>query len=404
MAFDQNDPRVQEYLHQEKNAARSAKGGAGEGGSGTSKGRQNSSKMPNAGEKESRPTKVRKQHGPFKKKRAGIVLTKDEVIAIKKGRRKLRREMRQRGIKGKRDFELTAGTLGLYFDKNSAFLAWLWSHWLGGLLAALALLLAVLFLFSLVTRARGFFTINLSDGMFREGFSLSETVGFENPSMQLFASPAQNVPCISINQIPTDIDETDGQYNAAFAYTFYLRNEGENTVGYDWSLTINSESQELTEGMWVMLFEDGQMRFYAKANRETGLEEALPAYGDDSRGYLILPIREAYPASDQFRLVKQVNGLNYYRVIPDKFLSDKLITSGGQRGVEPMEAHKYTVVLWIEGDDPDATNDLIGGHAGVEMNYRLVEEEQESDRRSGWSARWKELWDGLRFWKTWVES
>ena len=62
-----------------------------------------------------------------------------------------------------------------------------------------------------------------------------------------------------------------------------------------------------------------------------------------------------------------------------------------------MEAHKYTVVLWIEGDDPDVTNDLIGGHAGVEMNYRLVEEEQESDRRSGWSARWKELWDGLRF-------
>ena len=54
MAFDQNDPRVQEYLRQEENAARSAKSGAGEGGSGTSKGRQKSSKMPNAGGKESR--------------------------------------------------------------------------------------------------------------------------------------------------------------------------------------------------------------------------------------------------------------------------------------------------------------------------------------------------------------
>ena len=263
----------------------------------------------------------------------------------------------------------------------------------------------MLFLFSLITQTRGYFTINLSDGMFKEGFTLSETVGFENPSTQLFAKPAQDVPCISINQIPADVDTIDGQHNEAyFAYTFYIRNEGDRAVGYDWTLTVNSESRRLTDGMWVMVFEDGAMRFYAKADKLTGEREALPAFDDDSRGYLILPIRESAPDSDQFQLIRQVNGQSYYRVVPDAFLSDKMVASGTQTEVQPMEKHKYTVVLWLEGDDPDTTNELIGGHAGVEMNYRLVEEEQESDRRSGWSARWKELWDGLRFWKTWGES
>jgi len=60
----------------------------------------------------------KKQRGLFKKKRAGVVLTKDEIKQIKAGRKKLRRDMRKMGVKDKKDFELTASSLGLYFDKN----------------------------------------------------------------------------------------------------------------------------------------------------------------------------------------------------------------------------------------------------------------------------------------------
>ena len=60
----------------------------------------------------------KKQRGMFKKKRAGIVLTKDEVKQIKAGRKKLRRDMRKAGIKSKKEFELTASSMGLYFDKR----------------------------------------------------------------------------------------------------------------------------------------------------------------------------------------------------------------------------------------------------------------------------------------------
>ncbi|MBR6637425.1 MAG: hypothetical protein IKK96_01055, partial [Lachnospiraceae bacterium] len=43
----------------------------------------------------------------FKKKRGGVVLTRDEVKAIKAGRKKLRKELKAKGIKSKKEFELT---------------------------------------------------------------------------------------------------------------------------------------------------------------------------------------------------------------------------------------------------------------------------------------------------------
>ena len=81
------------------------------------------------GEKEKEPKitgEEKKQHRLFKYRRAGVVLSEDEVKAIKAGRKKLRKEMRARGIRSKREFELTAGALGLYFDKSKwGLLLWL---------------------------------------------------------------------------------------------------------------------------------------------------------------------------------------------------------------------------------------------------------------------------------------
>ena len=322
----------------------------------------------------------------FKKKRAGVALSRDEIKAIKAGRRKLRKEMKARGLKSKRDFELTAVTLGLYFDRKGSRWAWLLTHWLGALIGAMVALLAVLLIFSLVQQMRGHFTVNLSSGMFKEGFTLSETADFEKATTHLFANPAQDVPCISINQIPTSIDEIDGQHNDLyFAYTYYIRNEGDHTVGYTWSLNLNEETQNVADAVWVMVFEDGKMRFFAKANRETGEKEALPAFGDAARGYIRLPIRALDPDSDQFEVVKVDGQITFWRVIPDKFLSNTCITEGFQTDVVPQEVHKYTVVMWLEGDDPSANNSVIGGHLGVEMGFRLTSEKQddEDDGNSG---------------------
>lgn len=352
-----------------------------------------------------------KQKKPFKKTRAGEVLTKEQIKEIKIGRKKLRKQLRDAGIKNRKEFELTASSLGLYFDKHKWFPMLLWflhGRGLWALLGALLTLLTVLFATSLVSQMQGHFTINLTDGLFQEGFTLSETRGFENPTMRLFAQPSENVPGVSIVDIKTDVNEKDGEHNEPtyFAYTFYIRNEGENTVSYRWNCSLNSESRNLSDAAWVMIFEDDLMRFYAK-EREDGTAEALPPFGDNTRGYLHMPIeRFAKNPEEQFQVITSVNGVEYLRMVPYTFESEDLIAEGTVFDVEPMETHKYTVVIWLEGDDPDCTDELIGGHAGLQMGFELVEElDEEDDVNVGddwkkfWENTWKKFLDSLKFWE-----
>jgi len=339
----------------------------------------------------------------FKKKRGGQVLTREQVKAIKQGRKLLKKAMKKKSIKGKEEFNLMASSMGLYFDKRKflAFLGWLLhGRGLWALLGALLALLAVIFLYASVTQMRGHFTINMSDGMFREGFVLSETADFANPTTHLFAERAIDVPCVSISHIPADIDEFEGQHNAEyFAYTFFLRNEGQSSVGYDWTMMLNSESLNVSDAAWVMIFEDGKMTFYAKPT-ESGDPQALPAFDDNSRGYVSLPLMKysADPES-QYQVIAQRNNLTYYRAVPKNFLSDVRIATGAQQNVEPMEVHKYTVVIWLEGDDPECTDELIGGHVGMEISMKLVSEESEEQNGfNEWRGRWEAFWDNLKFW------
>ena len=342
------------------------------------------------------------QRGVFKRKRAGEQLTREQVRAIKNGRKLLRKEMRSKGLKEKSDFELTASNMGLYFDKPRALL---WLQWLfhgkglWALLGALVLLLATLFLFSVVSQLRGHFTINMSDGMFREGFILSETADFANPSTHLFCTPADKVPCISISNLPDYLDEIDGQHNEEyFAYTFYCRNEGQSTVDLQWKMSLNSESRDLSSACWVMIFEDGKMTFYAQPNGETGEPEALPAMDDDSRGYIMRPLEQFCKDPEaQYQTIREGRGFEYSRVVPVSFASDVVVAQGLQENVAPGDVHKYTVVIWLEGDDPDCSDELIGGHAGMDFRLHLVGESGGSGGHGNGFA-WDDIWNSLKFW------
>lgn len=326
-----------------------------------------------------------KQKRLFKYKRAGVVLTEDEVREIKGGRKMLRRELRDANIKGRQEYDSMASSLGLYFDKRggAGFLAWLLhGRVLWALLGGLIILLTTLFLLSLVSKMRGHFTINMTDDLFAEGFAIADQIDHAGeliqPSSYLFGTPIANAPCTSIAFLPDDLDEIDGSHNGEdhFAYTFYIRNDGSSTLSYEYQVLINSESLGLSSAAWVMLFEDGEMTFYAHG-RGDGQPETLPALDDNTRGYRKVTFLDVtkYPNS-QYQRIEAESDIPYYRLIPIPFESDSVVTSGTQFDVLPGEMHKYTVVLWLEGDDPDCTNELIGGHFGLEMNFRILEDEE----------------------------
>lgn len=316
----------------------------------------------------------------FKYKRAGVVLSEDEVQSIKAGRKKLRADMKAQGIKSKKEFELTASSLGLYFDKSRWLALLLWflgskGGWI--LLGAAAALMLALFGLSAVTELQGHFTVSMSDDLFREGFTLSETKGFENPTTHLFATPAEGVPCVSIMDIPKDVGQIDGAHNDTyFAYTFYVRNEGESAQELDWSLQIRGESRDLSEAAWMMIFVDDKMTFHAKANGETAGSEMLPGAHNPGHAYSEPPLYDqAAEPDEQYETIISEKGMTYWRIKPYPFLTENVVQAGRLENIVPGEVHKFTVVIWLEGDDPDCTNDRIGGHLGLEFEMDLVEDE-----------------------------
>ena len=320
----------------------------------------------------------KKQSGLFKKKRAGAVLTKAQVEEIKAGRKKLRAELRAAGVKSRKEFELTASSLGLYFDRKRNFGLFLWflSKYGGwAALGAAVLLLLGLLGMSAIAQTRGHFTINMTDDLFREGFTLSETANFQNPTSHLFATPAENVPCISIRDIPEDVAEGEGKIEGNFfAYNYYIKNEGESTVDFGWELKLNSESKNLSKATWVMIFIDGKMTLYARA-QEDGSQEMLPRLDDTERnGYPYAPMYDhAADPEGQYEISKETSYTTYWRLKPYAFRSEEILADGLQTEIAPGEMHKFTIVIWLEGDDPDCTNELIGGHMGLEMYMYLVE-------------------------------
>lgn len=321
----------------------------------------------------------KKPKGIFKKKRGGVELTRAEIQEIKEGRKKLKRELRKIGEKSRKEFEITASSLGLYFDKTKARSKLLWfltAHGFWLLLLAALLLVMAIASFALIAEMKGHFTISMSEDMFSEGFIISETDDFSKPTSHLFATPAADVPCISIIDIPENVDSINGEHNGNyFAYTFYLKNEGNGEADYMWDIRIKTESK-VEDAAWVMLFVDGEMTIYAKAN-EDGSPASLPAADVDTFGYLDPPLYQHAADKTQYEIVDQVDTLTYWRVIPKPFEDDNIVAAGRRDDVKVDEVHKYTVVVWIEGDDPDCTNDLIGERIGFEMHMQMVDEDIE---------------------------
>lgn len=351
--------------------------------------------------------KEKKQCGPFKKTRSGIALSKEEVKYIKKERRKLRKELRKLGIRKKKEFEVTASSMGLYFDKKRrGFLFWWWGgKALWALVGAFVALLGVLFAASVITQMKGFFTINLSDDMFKSGFTLSETIGFENPTVSLNSEPLENVPCASISMIPADVHDYEGSHHGYdyFAYSFYVRNEGDLPVDYHYQVNIVSESQDVSKAIWIMIFQDGEMTYFAERGVD-GQSEAIPELGDESRGYSNLPLMDQTSnKANQYQFITNKRGKDYYRVVPVPFESEDVVVSGTREKFEVMGVHKYTIVIWAEGDDPECVDDIIGGHLGLDMNFTLLEEhtEEKSDV-SIWTElkdSMQSIFDNLKFWE-----
>ena len=140
---------------------------------------------------------------------------------------------------------------------------------------------------------------------------------------------------ISVNWLPENIDnEGDGSHNGKnyIAYTFYSENMGQDTINYWTTIKIDDVVKNVDEAIRVMVFKNGNKVIYAKNNSETNQPEpnTEPFKDEDT---VMLDFTENFKVGD---------------------------------------IDKWTIVIWVEGDDPECKDDLIGGE--IKMHMTLTEE------------------------------
>ena len=189
---------------------------------------------------------------------------------------------------------------------------------------------------------------------------LSETSDFTSLTTKLNAKSNERITNICVDKdLPDGLEHVDGVHNGSdyIAYTYYVMNNGNKTMTYEYVLTASNITNNLDKAIRVALYVDGEKTVYA-------------AMGADGSSEPVCPFDEWSVAE-------------YGYTTPFRTQGDKSIVTRQQiSGFAPGDVTKFTVVIWIEGDDPDCTDDLIEGTFKLDMTMSLVDAEATTESQT----------------------
>lgn len=196
-------------------------------------------------------------------------------------------------------------------------------------LVVLALAFGVLFALSFMQENMGNFTINLNRlELFRRGVAIADNGDFKNATARLAADAVDNGTNIATDDLPDDLDDIDGSHNGKnyVAYTFYIRNAGKTDLGYSAKLRVVSASKGVDKAARVRVYRNGEPTTYAAAAADGNPEPNT-----------------------------------------EPFASNDVVTTISHANFHVGDVDKYTVVIWLDGDDPECVDKIIGG--AVEFGF-----------------------------------
>lgn len=198
------------------------------------------------------------------------------------------------------------------------------------------LFLTILYFLLSIAYGGGNFTVSLDENFAKKsGIVMYESKENKEDKRVLKAEQAEYIDNISVKWLPENIDnEAEGSHNGDnyLAYTFYLENKGSENINYWYEILIDDVIKNVDRAIRVMVYRNGERTIYAKANETT---------------------REAEEGTE-------------------KFYSDKEVLVEGRKDFKPGDVDKFTIVIYIEGDDPDCIDALIGGE--MKMHMEITEE------------------------------
>lgn len=193
----------------------------------------------------------------------------------------------------------------------------------------------------------GDFTVQMDEGQ-RNLISLSEDIEFKGATIRLQGSSLDDMWHCTRSWIPADIQDLSegGAHHSSdpsyFAYTFYLKNCSTEEIQYtyDFELVDKYIAKELDalDALRVMFIVDGEKTVWANPSKDGTPLEANT---------------EVFSTEPDLAEVKD-------NVIPADTVS------------------KFTVVMWLEGDDPECINDIWSNTLKFQMNFEVQNKFKES--------------------------
>ncbi|MBR4768786.1 MAG: hypothetical protein IK088_07400 [Lachnospiraceae bacterium] len=205
------------------------------------------------------------------------------------------------------------------------------------------LILVIGYVVSVLYMKFGAFTVSVNkfDNL-DYALSLSESKDFSVFTSRLNAEIAEEVTNIDGTTLPNWLDNVDGEHNGEnyVAYTFYCKNQGTKIVKYTYEMYIANMTYEIEKAARVRLYVNGEYVDYAYP-RTDGIE------GPE-------------PGTTAFQSATTI-----VRKTIDHF--------------KPGDVTKFTVVIWLEGPDPDCVDKIIGGQFKIDMTMTVMGDETETD-------------------------
>lgn len=231
----------------------------------------------------------------------------------------------------------------------------------------------------------GDFNISIDHPMEEAGFLLSDTPDFDTSYVSLVGDPIEGITNININDIDPNVTKINGSHNGRnyIAYTFYLKNGSATDSQYQYEIKVRHSTKNTENAVWVMCFENDVMRLYAKANQNGSPECQYSSHEfpfidaafdqeymqstitNENRGNLTQDIIDYHKFSN-------LNGVYQLKTLP--FVSDNVICRQTGIQIAQNEVHKFTVVVWIEGEDPECVNDILGGTIELALQFYYVKD------------------------------
>ncbi len=240
--------------------------------------------------------------------------------------------------------------------------------------------LLVAFIMAAFYTNAGEFVVKVDRKLANDGFFLSEIPNFDERLITLRADALEDATNVNIYNIDEDVMDIDGEHHSAdvFAYTFYAKNLTGRTLDYRYTLFIRNKTQGIENAAWIMLFHNGEQQIFAKMNQNGHPECQYSEFEFPFTEYALHPEEQqttisrrnsGYITQDVIDYHEFDNLDGIFQLVTVPFASNKTITTDIRRDFEHDGMDKFTVIIWLEGEDPECVDDIIGGEIELAMRF-----------------------------------